>query len=342
MKCPKCKSPRIIRKGRRKTRFGFRQLFYCRDCRKEFTDSKLLHKTYGPKVISNAICHYNLGNTLEESVKLTNKIFKVKISKSSVSHWLAEFGDICTYRKLRAVVVKNYQKESREILVSKTFLHNDLAYNFKYHRPKLEMLCKDNGFSSLIEYLKRFEKGCPSFFNDIENRCSQVRITIRVKKETRYNNACRLADIALKSCNSNSQRHSAVENFMLINDSSTIAVEVPVWLWEKNLDVGVSGHIDVLQIRQGKIFILDYKPAAERENEQGVASQLFWYAMGLSFRTSIPIDKFMCAWFDERAYYEFVPSQADTEFWTTERVRKQRKRKILSRVDRGFGKGFFV
>jgi len=319
MKCPKCKSPRIIRKGRRKTRFGFRQLFYCRDCRREFTDSKLLYKTYGPKVISSAICHYNLGNTLEESVKLTNKRYKVKLSTSSVSHWLAEFGDICTYGKLRPAVVKGYQKEKRdkevkEILVCKTFLHNDLAYNFKYHRPKLEMLCKDNGFSPLSEYVKRFEKGCPSFFDDIKNRCSQVRIAVRAEKETRYNNACRLADFALRSCNNNSQRHLAVENFMLINDSSTVAVEVPVWLWEKNLDVGVSGHIDVLQVRQGKIFILDYKPSAERENEQGVASQLFWYASGLSFRTSIRLEKFMCAWFDERAYYEFIPSQADTKF----------------------------
>jgi transposase-like protein len=335
MKCPRCKSPRITRRGRRETRFGFRQLFYCRDCRREFTDSKLLYKTYGPKVISSAICHYNLGNTLKESVKLTNKRYKVRLSTSSVSHWLAEFGDVCTYRKLRPAVVKGYQKEKRdkkvkEILVSKTFLHNDLAYNFKYHRPKLEMLCKDNGFSSLIEYVKRFEKGCPSFFDEIENRCSQVRIAVRVKKETRYNNACRLADFALKSCNINSQRHSAVENFMLINDSSTIAVEVPVWLWEKNLDVGVSGHIDVLQVRQGKIFILDFKPEAKRENEQKVASQLFWYASGLSFRTSIPLDKFMCAWFDERAYYEFIPSQADTRFGKFGRL----NRVILSKMDR--------
>jgi len=321
MKCPNCKSSRIIRKGRRKTRFGFRQLFYCRECRRDFTDSKLLYKTYGPKVISSAICHYNLGNTLEESVKLTDKRYKVKVSTSSVSHWLKEFGDICTYRKLRPAVVKNYQKY-KEILVSKTFLHNGLAYNFKYHKPKLEMLCKDNGFSSLIEYVKRFEKGCPSFFDDIKNRCSQVRIAVRAKKETRYNNACRLADFALRSCNNNSQRHLAVENFMLINDSSTIAVEVPVWLWEKNLDAGVSGHIDVLQVRQGKIFILDYKPAAERENEQKVASQLFWYASGLSFRTSIPLEKFMCAWFDEETYHEFCPVKAKVNFKGVLRCRR--------------------
>jgi transposase-like protein len=311
MKCPNCKSPSIIRKGRRKTKFAFRQLYHCKECRREFADSKLLHKTYGPKVISSAISYYNLGNTLEESAKLTNRRFKVKVSKSSVSQWLKEFRDICTYHKLRTDVIKNYQKE---ILVSKTFLHNDLAYNFRYHKPKLEMLCNERGFSPLIGYLKRFEKGCPSFFDDIENRCSQTELAVRIEKETRYNNACRMADIALKSCNINSQRHSAVENFMLINDSSTIACEVPVWLWEKNLDMGVAGHIDALQIRQGKVFILDFKPEAVRENERKVASQLFWYASGLSFRTSIPLEKFMCAWFDEETYHEFCPVEAKVRF----------------------------
>ena len=91
LKCPKCKSPEIIKKGKRKTRFGFRQLFLCKKCKKIFVDSKLLYKTYGPKIIVNAINYYNLGNTLEESAKLTNKKFKVKISKSSVSQWLKEF-----------------------------------------------------------------------------------------------------------------------------------------------------------------------------------------------------------------------------------------------------------
>jgi len=329
MRCPYCRSANIIRKGRRQTKLGFRKLFYCRDCRKGFSDSRLLHKTYGPKVISSAITYYNLGDTLEESVKHTNKKFKVKVSKSSVSQWLKEFKNICTYHKIRPEAIKSYQKM---ILVSKTFIHNDLSYNFKYHRPKLEMLCKDQSFSPLIGYLKRFEKGCPKFFDEIENRCSQIKISVKVKKETRYNNTCRLADFALRSCSINFQRHAAVENFMLINDSSTVAVEVPVWLWEKNLNMGVAGHIDVLQIRQGRIFILDFKPEAQREDEQGVASQLFWYASGLSFRTSIPLREFACAWFDDRIYYEFSPIEAKVKF--------QKAADFVSRPSNGFRKDF--
>jgi len=44
---------------------------------------------------------------------------------------------------------------------------------------------------------------------------------------------------------------------MLINDSSTIACEVPIWLWEKNLDIGISSHIDTLQVRNGLVYILE-------------------------------------------------------------------------------------
>ena len=117
-----------------------------------------------------------------------------------------------------------------------------------------------------------------------------------------------------------------VENFMLINDSSTIACEVPVWFCEKNLDIGISGHIDILQIRNGLIYVLDFKPGAKREKDIKVASQLFLYASGLSFRTGIPLDRFRCAWFDDSIYYEFNPRDAEIRFpgskWRSNKEKK--------------------
>ncbi len=305
--CPKCGKGNVIKKGRRKTKFGFRQFYYCKDCESGFTDSKLPNKTYGPGVIVNAINFYNLGNTLEESAKHINRRFKVKVSKSSVHSWLNEFMDICTYHIIRDEVLTTY---SKDVLVSKTYEHNGLNYNFKYHRGKTDILCK---YPSLAEYVKGLERGCPEFFEN-DNRCSQRKITISFKKSDRYNLACMLAGFALKSARSNKERHSVVETFMLINDSSTIACEVPVWFWEKNLDVGICGHIDILQIRNGKIYILDFKPDAIRENENKVASQLYLYASGLSFRTGIPLINFRCAWFDEYNYFEFSPIDAKVSY----------------------------
>jgi len=310
MKCPHCRSSNIIRKGQRKTKLDLRQLYFCKNCRKGFIENQLLYKTYSPKIIITALSYYNFGYTLEEAAKLTNKKFKVKISKSSVSQWLKEFKQICTYHKIRERARKKYGKE---ILFSKTFRHNGLAYNFKYHQPKLEALCQINCFHSLIKYIKNFKNGCPEFFNGIENRCSRTKINVKFEKESHFNNACRLADLALKSCQKNSERHSIIETFMLVNDSSTIACEIPVWFWGKNLDVGIAGHIDLLQIRSGKIYILDFKPKDTKEGEQKIASQLFLYALGLSFRTAIPLKNFVCAWFNEEIYHEFNPVEVKTK-----------------------------
>jgi len=191
-----------------------------------------------------------------------------------------------------------------------------LSYNFRYHKPKLEILCQGNVFSNLKEYLMGFEKkGCPARFFEDDNRCSQLRINVRdFGRERCYNNACQLAGLALKMCDNNRERHSVVEKFMLINDSSTVACEVPVWFWEKNLDSGISWHIDLLQIRNKRIYVMDFKPDAQKENEQRVASQLFLYASGLSFRTGIGLGRFRCAWFDDKNYYEFSPKEVNVGF----------------------------
>ena len=166
-------------------------------------------------------------------------------------------------------------------------------------------------YPSLVDYLNNLKDKCPENIFKENQRCSQLPITIKIKKEEKYNNACKLAELALKPCSRNKERHSAVENFMLVNDSSTIACEVPIWFWEKNLNTGICGHIDLLQIRQRKIYILDFKPEANRENDNKVASQLYLYASGLSFRTSVPLKEFRCAWFDDTVYYEFSPIESE-------------------------------
>jgi len=308
IRCPLCKGKKLIKKGRVKTKFGSKQIYYCRDCSKRFADRRLSHKTYGPKVITAALSYYNLGHTLEDSARLVNKRYKVKVSKSSVHQWLKEFKDICTYPRIRKKALKDY---GRRILISKTFEHNGLNYNFRYHKVKLALFAKN--LPGLAKYIKDFEKGCPDFFQEDE-RCSQLKIDINIKKENRYSQVSKLAGLALKAARTNKQRHSLVERFMLINDSSTVACEVPVWLWEKNLDLGIAGHIDLLQIKDGLVYILDFKPAANRENCQKVASQLYFYASGLSFRARVPLNRFRCAWFDEKAYFEFKPREAKVRF----------------------------
>src|SRR3989344_817816 len=304
--CVYCRKKNVIKKGRQKIRFGFKQVFYCKDCKRRFIDEGLSNKMYSTKIIVNSLSYYNLGNTLEETAKLVNKQFRVRISKSSVFEWLNEFRWL-GYLKLRDGILKKYGKS---VLVNKQFVHNGLAYNFRYHKGKLG-LCQ---FEGVINYVKGFENGCPKFFNDIENRCSQLKVDIDVVKKTSEDDVCRIAELALGMCDRRSERHMVVENFMLINDNRTIAVEVPVWLWEKNFDFGISGHVDLLQVRDGKGYVMDYKPDARKENTKKVGSQLYFYASGLSFRTGIKLGNFRCVWFDDRNYFEFNPMEVKVRF----------------------------
>ena len=106
---------------------------------------------------------------------------------------------------------------------------------------------------------------------------------------------------------------------MLTTDSVTVAVEVPIYLTSADvrhmrehlgfhipLDTAhaVTGHIDVLQIRNGRVHILDYKPGAVHERP---IAQLMVYALALSRRTGLRLFDFTCAWFDDRHYFEFYP-----------------------------------
>jgi hypothetical protein len=60
----------------------------------------------------------------------------------------------------------------------------------------------------------------------------------------------------------------------------------------------------VLQIRNGAVHILDYKPGAKSERP---VAQLMVYALALSRRTRLRMFDFVCGWFDEHHYYEFYP-----------------------------------
>jgi len=106
---------------------------------------------------------------------------------------------------------------------------------------------------------------------------------------------------------------------MLETDSVTVAIEVPVYLTSEDIahmqqelgfaiplspEATLTGHIDLLQMRNGRIHILDYKPKAVRDKS---ITQRMVYALALSRRTGLRLYDFVCAWFDECHYFEFYP-----------------------------------
>jgi transposase-like protein len=308
--CPQCSCTKVVKKGKQKTKHGATQRYHCTECNTTFTYRTFPGKTYQEQLILDTLSTYNKGYTLSQTTQKINKQYKTHITPSTIHRWIHEHKDTCTYSHLRTLLQKNHPPEN--IITSKTFLYKGLAYNFKYHTGKLAHLGAD--FPTLISYIKRFEHGCPAFFQGIQERCSKHHLSTTppqiIGSKQKPQRISTLAALALSGRPASTARHSHVETFLLINDNATIAVEVPVWFWEKQPGYGIAGHIDLIQINDDHITILDYKPDACKQNLHNVISQLYLYARGLSFRTNISLDKIRCAWFDEHDFYEFEPKQA--------------------------------
>jgi len=110
---------------------------------------------------------------------------------------------------------------------------------------------------------------------------------------------------------------------MLANDSVTVAIEIPIWLTEADISAlerehgielvprvgaserSITGHIDFLQVRNGAVHVLDYKPDA-RTNKP--IAQLAIYALALTRRVpGLKLFDIKCAWFNEDEYCEVFP-----------------------------------
>ncbi len=130
-----------------------------------------------------------------------------------------------------------------------------------------------------------------------------------------------MAGLVIPTVGDNRLRHEALQRFMLANDSTTLAVEVPIWLAQETIrelerehsvalmPEGVSGaltgHIDFLQVRNRAVHILDYKPDA-RTNRP--IAQLAVYALALTkLVPGLRLFDIKCVWFNEKEYCEFFP-----------------------------------
>ncbi len=252
--CPGYSSTQIVKKGRRKNKFGKIQRYECKSCGKSFSLRELKGRVYPAKLIMEAVSLFNKGYSMSEAVKQTRKRFKTKVSKSAVDSWIKEFKNICTYWRIRGKGLKLFSPE--KVIFRKTFFHQ-IPYKFQYHQAKVKMFIKDY-FSGLARYLKGIPKECPDeMFLAGKARGSRMKIDFPVKAERKTNYACRLAGLALAMTRNNRERHEVVQDFMLANDTATLACEVPVCLCSREagklsffkdggLDFrqGVTGHID--------------------------------------------------------------------------------------------------
>ena len=312
---PKCPfySTIVVKNGSRKNNQRTPQRYLCKSCNHSFTQQPTLqtHKTYPLTTILNSISNYNLGQSLR----------KQTIPKSTIHDWI----------KYINLPMHRLRKNIKEDPIAKhRFTHHKQPFLYQYHNLKLDFAKK---FPTLVEYLKQINTSLPKDIFENSERISQVSketttrrdeagvapfgVPSRFAKQTveanvvgvsskKQNYATKLANIALSITKDNKERHDLIENFMLINDTATIATEIPIYLYpnETNLNKNLTGHIDILQVRYHKIYILDYKP--EPVNTKQTINQLKLYQQALSKRTNIKKHKFKLAFFNNKGYYEII------------------------------------
>jgi PD-(D/E)XK nuclease superfamily len=321
-RCIFCHGTKITREGKRYKKLETVQLWYCRTCDRVFTPQRAKGKTYPLKIVLESLILYYRGETRQVTAKKIKERFGITVPLRTLSGWLAEYRPLTTYGRLRAAQRSQFLPHR---IIHATRLHHQQVYEYRFHRGKLEStieIPKQQHLQPIQTYLANIDETCPHHLFQTDARASQGKAAYSLDgvqiKSTR-NHACRVAALVLQTVTNNKRRHDEIQRFMLATDSVTVAVEVPVFLsaddiayfnktsgFDIPLDSGITltGHIDFLQIRNGSIHIVDYKPGAKSEKP---IPQLMTYALALSRRTGLRLFDFVCSWFDEDNYFEFYP-----------------------------------
>jgi hypothetical protein len=322
----------------RKKKLEIVQLWRCASCKRTFTPGPeaMRNKTYPLRMILSALTDYDTGFTLEETAARLKKKTHRNVSPSTISAWLQGYKSHCSYRRLRA---KGLSRFPANQTIRSIKLYHRQIYSYAYHRPKLDLTRSgalddkrkgNTRFAALADFLERIPTDCPHELftreGDTKGRASQAQPTFadtsRAIVNVRENAATHTAALIIPAVGNNKLRHETLQRFMLANDSVTVAVEIPIWLREQDIaaiearwgialapqvpghERSITGHIDFLQVRNGAIHILDYKPDATTNKP---FAQLTIYALALSHLTGISLFDFKCAWFNETQYCEFFP-----------------------------------
>src|SRR5258706_2848221 len=297
--CPLCDGRQIIKRGLRKNSFRQLQIYFCRDCGRYFTSlAGLKGVKYAPRVIARALCLYNLGHSQEEAARRIASEHRITVPRRTISDWISGYRSITTFHRLRDAAIL----QVRGGMLKERPLNHQQVYQYKVHLAKLalmgEAVPRDVAVKVKSYLLSVFEDFPDVLFQDDKTasldrqdapeansptqsagmRSSKSRFEILpLSRSEKQNLANDLAALGLLLARKNKDRHLSVQDFMLANDSCTAACEVPVYLTAEEIGYykskgffvtlpqspkPITGHIDIVQARNGFIHLLDYKPKA--------------------------------------------------------------------------------
>ena len=339
--CPYCQG-KIVRRGKRKKKYEQVQRYFCEHCNKSFTSAITKNKTYPLKIILESLTLYNKLNPIESIPEIIKEKYGIVIKPRIISSWLKEYEKYIPFLRMREFAIKNYSK--KEIIEESKLFHKQI-YSFKYNRAKLDMILeedfKHHRFQPLKEFLELAVAECPNhIFQSSKNRASDLKEKFnldQVRIVSRENAAIKITNFITQAISNNKLRHETLQGFMIANDTVTVAAELPIiisgedirhYKHELNFEIPISlqdggyitGHIDLIQVRNGSIYILDYKPSATKQKP---IEQLTIYALALARLTGLRLYYFKCGWFDEKNYFEFFPLHVVYKIKNKKRIPKE-------------------
>jgi transposase-like protein len=91
IRCARCNSLHIVKKGNRKTKQGLRQTYKCKECGYRFTPEPIKHRKADTKLIALCMDLYYKGMSLRKIADTVYQFYNVKIHHDTVRVWINTF-----------------------------------------------------------------------------------------------------------------------------------------------------------------------------------------------------------------------------------------------------------
>ena len=290
----------------------------------------LRNKTYPIRLVLQALTLYNLGYSLNETAKRLKSKSGRAVSPTTIATWIGAHKEQTTFRRLRAEATTIYPPDANHPLDQAL---SPAGLRLRVSPLEARALAPQSAAPALrgaCDFPREHSLNVPARTLPPRGRSEGPRLAsapgFRRSRPHRHQSQRehghrQLPALIIPAVGSNKLRHETLQNFMLANDSSTVAVEIPIWLTEDEIAISkrrygielaaggaprsITGHIDFLQVRNDAVHILDYKPDA-RTNKP--IAQLAIYALALTMRVpGLKLFDIKCAWFNEDEYNEFFP-----------------------------------
>lgn len=90
-KCIYCKSSNIVKNGSRNTKYGIRQRFLCKDCKKRFVVEPIKHVKGNSKIVTLTMDLYFKGLSLRDIADTIYQFYGLKLHHETIRRWIVKF-----------------------------------------------------------------------------------------------------------------------------------------------------------------------------------------------------------------------------------------------------------